>query len=239
MLAASGKLSRLDLSPEHALALLERYPVLYREAWVAPKNPASRFACGGFEIGDGWFGIVGRLSAKLAKDTALHVVQVKEKYGRLKVYFEFDENAPPDPRLDAEMKAAIDEAADESERTCELCGEPGTSEERHRWVSVRCGPCDQIDDISAACERIAGRIKDMDLATFTASGNIQDAVRLALVNIGHAAAGLPPRSRERLPGIDWQRLERIKETQAVMGMSVEELWRFASEEAPGLERRLR
>jgi uncharacterized protein with HEPN domain len=239
LLAASGERSRLDLSPEHALALLEKYPVLYREAWAAPTNPASRFACGGFEISDGWFGIVDRLSARLAKDSALHIVQIKEKYGRLKVYFEIDENAPPDPRLDAEMEAAIDEAADESERTCEVCGEPGTSEERHRWVSVRCGPCDQIDEISAACERIAERMKDMALATFTASGNIQDAVRLALVNIGHAAAGQPPKSRERLPGIDWQRLERLKETQAVMGMNADELWRFAGKEAPKLGRKLR
>jgi hypothetical protein len=146
LLAASGERSRFDLSPEHALALLEKYPVLYREAWVMPTNIASRFACGGFEIGDGWFRIVDRLSARLAKDTALHVVQIKEKYGRLKVYFEFDENAPPDPRLDAEIEAAIREAADESERTCEVCGQPGISDWRHRWVSVRCEPCLQIED---------------------------------------------------------------------------------------------
>ena len=146
LLAASGDRSWLDLSPEHALALLEKYPVLYREAWVAPKNQASRFACGGFEIGDGWFGIVDRLSAKLAKDTALYVVQIKEKYGRLKVYFEFDENTPPNPRLNAEIEVAIREAADESERTCEVCGQPGISDWRHRWVSVRCEPCLQIED---------------------------------------------------------------------------------------------
>jgi hypothetical protein len=146
LLAASGERSWLDLSPEHALTLLEKYPVLYREAWAAPKNRASRFASGGFEIGDGWFGIVDRLSARLAKDAALYVVQVKEKYGRLKVYFEFDENAPPKPRLDDEIEAAIREAADESERTCEVCGQPGISDWRHRWVSVRCEPCLQIED---------------------------------------------------------------------------------------------
>jgi len=236
LLAASGEQSRLDLSPEHALALLEKYPVLYREAWVAPANPASRFACNGFEIGDGWFSLVDRLSARLAKDTAIHIVQVKEKYGRLKVYWEGEENAPPDPRLDAEIEAAIREAADESERTCEVCGRPGISDWRHRWVSVRCEPCDRIDEISAACERIAERVKGLDLAAFSASANAQDAVRLAMVNIGHAAADQPPASRARLPTIDWQRLERLKETQAV---SVDELWRFASEEAPGLERKLR
>ena len=239
LLAASGERSWLDLSPEHALALLEKYPVLYREAWVAPKKQASRFACGGFEIGDGWFHILDRLSARLAKDTAIHVVQVKEKYGRLKVYWEGEQNAPPDPRLDAEIEAAIREAADESERTCEVCGEPGMSEMRGNWVSVRCGPCDRSDEISAACERIAERVEGLDLAAFSASANAQDAVRLALVQIGHAAADQPPAARARLPTIDWERLDQLKETKAVMVMPVGDLWRFASEEAPGLERKLR
>jgi len=237
--AASAGRSRLDLTPEHALALLEKYPFLFREAWAAPTSPASRFAAGGFEIGDGWFRIVDRISARLAKDTALHVVQVKEKYGRLKVYFERAEGVPRDPRLDAEMKTALDEDADESERTCEVCGDPGTHEERHRWWSVRCGPCDQIDEISAACWHIGKLVEGLDLAAFSANEMIQDAVRLALVDIGHAAAGQPSKSRERLPGIGWDRLEHFKDATAVKGMPVDELWRFASEEAPVLERKLR
>jgi uncharacterized protein with HEPN domain len=237
--AAPGGRSRLDLTPEHALALLEKCPVLYREAWAAPTSPASRLAAGGFEIGDGWFGIVDRLSARLAKDTALHVVQMKEKYGRLKVYVDRDEGAPRDPRLDAELKAAIGEAGDESERTCEVCGEPGTHEERHRWWSVRCGPCDQIDEISAACGRIGKLVEGLDLTTFSANEMVQDAVRLALVDIGRAAAGQPSKSRERLPVIGWDRLEHFKDAAAVKGMPVDELWRFASEEAPVLERKLR
>jgi len=79
------------------------------------------------------------------------------------VYWEGQQNAPPDPRLDAEIEAAIREAADESERTCEVCGEPGMSEMRGNWVSVRCGPCDRSDEISAACERIAERVEGLDL----------------------------------------------------------------------------
>jgi ribulose-phosphate 3-epimerase len=61
---------------------------------------------------------------------------------------------------------------------------------------------------------------------------IQDAVRLALMDIGHAAAGQPSKSRERLPGIGWDRLEHFKDAAAVKGMPVDELWGFASEEAP-------
>ena len=239
LLAASGDRSWLALSPEHALALLEKYPVLYREAWAAPKSPASRFAAGGFEIGDGWFGIVDRISARLAKDTALHVVQVKEKYGRLKVHCERDPSVPRDPSLYAEMRAAIDGAGDESERTCEVCGEPGTHEERHRWWSVRCGPCDQIGEIVAACERIEKLVEGLGLAAFAVDEITQDAVRLALVGIGHAAACQPPAARARLPGVDWDRLERFKDAKAIKAMPVDELWRFCIEEAPVLGRKLR
>ena len=237
--AASGGRSRLDLTPGHALALLEKYPVLFREAWAAPTSPASRFAAGGFEICGGWFCIVERLSARLAMDTALHVVQVKEKYARLKVHCERDPSMPRDPSLDAEMRAAIDEAGDESERTCEVCGEPGTIKERNRYFRVRCEPCDRIDEISAACGRIAKLVEGLDLAAFSASANAQDAVRLAMVDIGHAASDQPPASRARLPGIGWERLEHLKDTTAVKDMPVDEVWRFASEEAPGLERKLR
>jgi len=237
--AASGGRSRLDLTPEHALALLEGYPALYREAWAAPTSPVSRFAAGGFEIGDGWFRIVDRISARLAKDPALHVVQVKEKYVRLKVHCERDPSVPRDPSLDAELKAALDETGDESERTCEVCGEPGTIKERGRYFRVRCEPCDQIDEISAACGRIGKLVEGLGLAAFTANEIIQDAVRLAMVSIGHAAAGQPPALRAKLPGIDWERLDRLSGITGAMHMAANEIWKFAQEEAPGLERELR
>ena len=237
ILAASGEQSRLDLSAEHAVTLLERYPRLFREAWVAPANPASRFACNGFAVFDGCFALLDRLSAKLAKDPAIRVVQVKEKYGRLKVYWEGDENAPPDPRLDDEIEAAIREAADESERTCEVCGEPGTHEERHRWWSVRCGPCDWIRRFLSRmrAHREAGEGPGL-------GGVLRERERPGR---RQACPGTdPPCGGRSAPGIEGQapnhrlaEAERLKETQTVR--PVDDLWRFASEEAPELERKLR
>ena len=237
--SAPGGQGRLYPTPEHVLALLEKYPVLYREAWAAPTRPASRFAAGGFEICGGWLCIVERLSARLAKDAALHVVQVKEKYARLKVHCERDPGVPRDPSLDAELKAALDEAGDESERTCEACGEPGTIKERSRHFRVRCGPCDQLDEISAACERIGKMVEGLGLAAFTADANAQYAVRLAMVDIGHAASDQPSASRAKLPCIDWERLDRLSGITGAMHMATNEMWKFAQEEAPGLERKLR
>ena len=140
LLAASGKQDRLDMTAAHVLALLERYPVLFREAWVAPTNQASRFAQDGFDIGDGWFDIVDRLSVRLSADPNLHVWQLKEKMGRLTVYF-CDSAASSDPRLDEATDAALDEAAEESLRTCEVCGQPGICDKRGHTVCVRCESC--------------------------------------------------------------------------------------------------
>ncbi|MGA7743521.1 MAG: HepT-like ribonuclease domain-containing protein [Polyangia bacterium] len=145
LLAASGERNRLDISAAHVLELLERYPSLYREAWTTPSNKACRFASDGFAVGDGWFGIVDRLSAKLSADPNLHVWQVKEKYGSLRVYF-CDQDTPPDPRLDKATDAALDKAVRESVRTCEICGQPGIIAKRRCWVSVRCKPCRKIED---------------------------------------------------------------------------------------------
>jgi uncharacterized protein with HEPN domain len=137
------------------------------------------------------------------------------------------------------MEAAINEAEEESERTCLVCGEPGTIGKRGRWVTVLCEPCVQLFEIAETCRSIAERLEGLDLAAFSANETILDAIRMELVYLGHAAAGQPPASRARLPGIDWERLDQLRETKAVMVMPVGDLWRFAIEEASVLGRKLR
>ena len=238
--AASGDRSRLDMTAAHVLALLERYPVLYREAWVTPSNAASPFARDGFDVSDGWYAIVERMSARLAVDPNLHIDQLKEKWGRLTVYFTSSEDATaPAGMPGEELDRAIDEAEEESERTCMICGEPGTNKKRGLWVTVLCEPCVQLFEISETCRSIAERLEGLDLAAFIASEFAQDAIRMELLCLGHAAACQTPASRARHPGIEWERLEHFKDAAAVKAVPVEELWRFAIEEAPELGRKLR
>jgi uncharacterized protein with HEPN domain len=239
LLAASGDRSRLDMTAVHVLSLLERFPVLYRDAWSTPSNAASPFARDGFDVSDGWHGIIERLSAKLAADPSLHIDQLKEKWGRLTVYFEREEGVPRDLSLDAEMEAALDEAEGESERTCMVCGEPGAREKRGLWVTVLCEPCVQLFEISETCKSIAERLEGLDLASFSANEFARDTITMELLCLGHAAASQTPASRARLPGIDWERLEHFKDAAAVKTMPVDELWRFCIEEAPELGRKLR
>jgi hypothetical protein len=90
-----------------------------------------------FEHEDGWFNIVWRLCtdleplvAKLEEQTGLtfKILQVNEKFGELRFY--------PNHINDAISKR-IEVAEQESARTCELCGQPGTRQDGG-WVRIRC-----------------------------------------------------------------------------------------------------
>jgi hypothetical protein len=54
--------------------------------------PFARF---GFECGDGWHGLIDRLSLKLAADPNLVVGQLKEKMGLLTIYLSIGESVRP------------------------------------------------------------------------------------------------------------------------------------------------
>jgi hypothetical protein len=78
----------------------------------------------GFAHGDGWFDLVWRLCKHLEPVVAVaekrtgrsfQVLQVKEKFGGLRFYTKFNNDA---------ISALIEAAEIESRRTCEVCGQP-------------------------------------------------------------------------------------------------------------------
>jgi hypothetical protein len=87
----------------------------------------------GFEHGDGWFDLLWRLCEDLeplvAKLEAVggpkfEVLQVKEKFGGLRFYVNC--------RKEEAIRQRIGAAAQESFRTCEVCGQPGRLREDGR-----------------------------------------------------------------------------------------------------------
>ena len=199
------------------------------------------FAREGFACGDGWFGIIDRLSAKLAADPNLVVSQLKEKMGLLTVYFEPGE--PASPKTETSTDRGLQEARAESGRTCEICGEPGEIAARLRgWVSVRCVPCERLDDMEEACRRLAEYAGRRELEVFAADGQAVDASMLALVHLGDGAACQSAERRARFPGVDWSRLESFRAMTGVTGapsMTAAEIWTFARDAAPALLEALR
>ena len=82
------------------------------------------------ECGPGWNGLIDRTLARLS-DT-VEVVQIKEKFGELRIYF-FG-GTDTDDKI-------VCEAEDESATICEACGAPGKTRCSHGWYTTMCVEC--------------------------------------------------------------------------------------------------
>ena len=123
------------MKKENEERLLKRYPELYRQRHLPMTETCM---CWGFDVGDGWYKILAKLSKKLdayAKEKAikLEVTQVKEKFGTLRFYLNQSDDA-----IDKMVAAA--EAA--SSTTCEVCGSVYRAKLNNGpWYKVRCEKC--------------------------------------------------------------------------------------------------
>lgn len=117
-------------------ALCRDFPNLYRDRYYA--MPGETLMCFGFECGDGWEPLIRRLSAKLEamilatpkyERLVYRAFQVKEKFGTLRFYMALGQTD--------EMTAVIREAEEESARTCERCGAPGSRRGRN-YIATLC-----------------------------------------------------------------------------------------------------
>ena len=113
--------------------LLAKFPDLYRQYHLPMEQSCM---CFGFDCGDGWFKIIQNLSKKLnvyaiKKKISIQATQVKEKYGDLRYYLNYEDNV---------ISGYVRHASKLSETTCELCGKPGTLL-GGKWFKVRCEEC--------------------------------------------------------------------------------------------------
>lgn len=91
----------------------------------------------GFAHGDGWFDLVWRLCERLEPVVAasqaelegpFQVLQVKEKFGGLRFYPNYENES---------ISTLIASAELESTQTCEVCGKPGKSRGTG-WITTIC-----------------------------------------------------------------------------------------------------
>ena len=81
----------------------------------------------------GWFGLVKELVEDLIRlGWDRRVLQVKEKWGTLRVYISQRELALVDLAIEAREKSAT---------ICQECGGPGTWFDEDRWCATLCDPC--------------------------------------------------------------------------------------------------
>ena len=120
--------------------LVERFP-----SWFSVNGDVRQTVMPfGFQCGDGWYNIVWRLCVdleplvtELEKETGeqFEAVQVKAKLGTLRFYVSHHTDA---------IDQRIEEAQQESSRTCEVCGQSGIQRETGGGVRAVCDEhCDQ------------------------------------------------------------------------------------------------
>jgi hypothetical protein len=121
------------MSPELEQKLTEKYPSIFADR---DRPPTESLMCFGCECGDGWFDLLDALCFRLTQldsDKELRAMQVKEKFGTLRFY--------TGPASDAAYEL-ISFAEDMSARTCEACGNKGSTR-GGGWVVTLCDACDE------------------------------------------------------------------------------------------------
>lgn len=115
--------------------LILKYPELFGEP---PFDPQETLMCFGFECGDGWLPSIETFLEKVSvivKEQKLEdfrIVQIKEKFGTLRIYV--NEGTP-------EIYELIKETENKSGKTCEICGEEASLSREGGWFTTICPKC--------------------------------------------------------------------------------------------------
>ena len=106
--------------------LCKEFPILF---------PGTQY----FECGDGWYNLIWELCYKLTEEItnswpvvmypSIYVVQVKEKFGRLRFYLSV---------TDDDLEKIIRDYERYSSRTCEVCGKPAVTKNVNGWLKTMC-----------------------------------------------------------------------------------------------------
>lgn len=117
--------------------LFKTYPALFPGG--ADVSSSESLMCYGFP-GDGWFDIINDLCERLT-DTKikLKVCQVKEKFGELRFYVDYDNVNDIDYKLAEDL---INTACAKSSITCEVCGKPAKLY-NGSWWRTHCNECEE------------------------------------------------------------------------------------------------
>ena len=129
------------MSDSHWNRIFLACPLIYRGRFDGPKRNLMIF---GFCCGKGWFGLIYELSQQIEtiavdmknrgcpEDELPIVVQVKEKFGGLRVYM---------CNQNDDISLLIEQAEAKSHRVCERCGQAGETYSDDGWYRTECESC--------------------------------------------------------------------------------------------------
>ena len=95
------------------------------------------------ECGEGWWPIIDKMCDEMKElDIGVKFVQIKEKFGELRAYYEHDNVSDSSSAL--KLLCRLNDVTDRAERaslkTCERCGKPGKLR-HHSWLKTLCDEC--------------------------------------------------------------------------------------------------
>jgi hypothetical protein len=93
------------------------------------------FVICGYECDEGWYSIIEECFDKIQElelPEGFEVIQVKEKFGTLRVYTICSSE---------EIEKLIDNAYDKALFSCEVCGKPGKNRTKYHWMKTTCEEC--------------------------------------------------------------------------------------------------
>jgi hypothetical protein len=119
------------MSPELEKTLVEEFPALFKGCDRSLQESLMAFGC---EHSDGWFNIIRAMCQEIDahiknKPFDYEFVQIKEKFGTLRVY---------DNGHDDQIAGIIGMAESMSSMTCEITGKPGRLCRSGMWYRTLC-----------------------------------------------------------------------------------------------------
>jgi hypothetical protein len=100
--------------------------------WIRYKFgiPKKRLYLCSFGCGEGWYLLIREICEALNKSNG-YILQVKEKFGGLRIYAECNE----------EIQEMIDKAEEKSYKICEECGTEENVTSEGGWIKTLCSDC--------------------------------------------------------------------------------------------------
>lgn len=113
---------------ELEMKLIKDFPNAFKEYGKPPSESCMAFGCA---CGDGWEPLIRKVCENLSPNASF--AQVKEKFGRLRIYLQYGTKEDEDLCWDAEK---------ESSKICEDCGKPG-KQRSGVWIKTLCSECNK------------------------------------------------------------------------------------------------
>ena len=100
--------------------------------------------CFGIAVNDGWYDIIDKMCEKLDMMGKVEFLQIKEKFGQLRVYIQRDTDDSYEDNLKSAICRDIVYMAEfTSGNVCEFCGKYGKTRPASEtgWIKTVCDPC--------------------------------------------------------------------------------------------------